>query len=288
MGKELAIKDKAMEELVSLGVTGHDIGTGNVYPSAVNILQSDKQYEAFSDGGDITKKMYGKLFVRRDGNTTKDLVDQVEGTIIKIERGYEIRDEDNKILESGYGFLDAIEKDEYTQNGEKPINMVKILLALGGSKATKTAMDKLNEKLSSGQQVSNADYPFAVAVVKGSSFGNWFEAENAMQDLANEHFNRPISQIPVIAYKLVVKSKKEVGKEFTYYSMDFEVEANDVEEALEFSPFLLEAKDQHLFYKVKEKVSKEVVEEKLQDVARAQEGKVVEDEEEISEEDLPF
>jgi hypothetical protein len=240
MAKELAKVDQAdMDKLVGLGVTGHDIGAGNIYPSSVNILQSDKQYEAFEDGDNITKKMYGKLFIRRDSNKTTDLVDEIRGTMIKIERGYEIRDAENKIVESGYGFLNAIEKDEYGTQGLKPINMVKVLLAAGDSKETKKAMDELNAKMASGKQVSNADYPFAVVVVKGSSFGNWFNVEKMMQDLANEHFLKPLNQIPVIAFQLVVTSKKEEGDGYTYYSMDFNVEPNDPAEALEFSPYLL-------------------------------------------------
>jgi len=285
MAKELAKVDQAdMDKLVGLGVTGHDIGAGNIYPSSVNILQSDKQYEAFEDGDNITKKMYGKLFIRRDSNKTTDLVDEIRGTMIKIERGYEIRDTENKIVESGYGFLNTIEKDEYGVQGLKPINMVKVLLATGDSKETKKAMDELNAKMASGKQVSNADYPFAVVVVKGSSFGNWFNVEKMMQDLANEHFLKPLNQIPVIAFQLIVTSKKEEGDGYTYYSMDFNVEPNDPAEALEFSPYLLEAKEQHLFYKVKEKVHDGMDVEDVEEPKQIEEPEVVD----IDDEDLPF
>ncbi len=285
MAKELAKVDQAdMDKLVGLGVTGHDIGAGNIYPSSVNVLQSDKQYEAFEDGDSITKKMYGKLFIRRDSNKTSDLVDEIKGTMIKIERGYEIRDAENKIVESGYGFLNAIEKDEYGAQGLKPINMVKVLLATGDAKETKKAMDDLNAKMASGKQVSNADYPFAVVVVKGSSFGNWFNVEKVMQDLANEHFLKPLNQIPVIAFQLIVTSKKEEGDGYTYYSMDFNVEPNDPAEALEFSPYLLEAKEQHLFYKVKERVHDDMDVEDIEEPKQIEEPEVVD----IDDEDLPF
>lgn len=286
MGKELSVTEDQMDRLVSVGYTGHDIGASNMYPSVVNILQSDKQYEAFSDGEDITKKMYGKLFVRDDTNTTEDLKDEIEGTVIKIERGYEIRNEENGIEESGYGFLDALEKDEYEAQGFKPINMVKVLLVLGSFSQVDKAMKSLKNKLETGESTSKKDYPFAVAVVKGSSFGNWFDVEKAMQDLANEHFHRPLNQIPTVAFKLVVKSKKEEGEGYTYYSMDFEVKPNDAEEAINFTPYLLEAKDQNLFYKVKERVSDDFdsmkeTEQALEDV---QEGEVVDEEME----ELPF
>ena len=287
MAKELAKVDQAdMDKLVGLGVTGHDIGAGNIYPSSVNILQSDKQYEAFEDGDSITKKMYGKLFIRRDSNKTSDLVDEIKGTMIKIERGYEVRDAENKIAESGYGFLDSIEKDEYAAQGLKPINMVKVLLATGDAKETKKAMDDLSAKMASGKQVSNADYPFAVVVVKGSSFGNWFDVERMMQDLASEHFMKPLNQIPVIAFKLIVTSKKEEGDEYTYYSMDFNIEPNEPAEALEFSPYLLEAKEQHLFYKVKEKVHGDIDIEDIEEPRQIEEPEVVEEMD--IEEELPF
>lgn len=285
MAKELAKVDQAdMDKLVGLGVTGHDIGAGNIYPSSVNILQSDKQYEAFEDGDSITKKMYGKLFIRRDSNKTSDLVDEIKGTMIKIERGYEVRDTENKIAESGYGFLDSIEKDEYAAQGLKPINMVKVLLATGDAKETKKAMDDLSAKMASGKQVSNADYPFAVVVVKGSSFGNWFDVERMMQDLASEHFMKPLNQIPVIAFKLIVTSKREEGDGYTYYSMDFNVEPNEPAEALEFSPYLLEARNQHLFYKVKEKVHGDMDIEDIEEPRQIEEPEVVD----IDDDDLPF
>ena len=289
MAKELAKVDQAdMDKLIGLGVTGHDIGAGSIYPSSVNILQSDKQYEAFEDGDSITKKMHGKLFIRRDSNKTSDLVDEIKGTIIKIERGYEIRVRDaekHRIAESGYGFLNSIEKDEYAAQGLKPINMVKVLLATGDAKETKKAMDDLNAKMASGKQVSNAEYPFAVVVVKGSSFGNWFNVEKMMQDLANEHFMKPLNQLPVIAFKLIVTSKKEEGDGYTYYSMDFNVEPNDPAEALEFSPYLLEAKEQHLFYKVKEKVHDGMDVEDVEEPRQIEEPEVVD----IDDEDLlPF
>ena len=282
MAKELAKVDQAdMDKLIGLGVTGHDIGAGNIYPSSVNILQSDKQYEVFEDGDSITKKMYGKLFIRRDSNKTTDLVDEIKGTMIKIERGYEIRDAENKIVESGYGFLNTIEKDEYAAQGLKPINMVKVLLATGDAKETKKAMDDLNAKMASGKQVSNVDYPFTVVVVKGSSFGNWFNVEKMMQDLASEYFMKPLNQIPVIAFQLVVTSKKEEGDGYTYYSMDFNVEPNDPAEALEFSPYLLEAKEQHLFYKVKEKVYGDMDIEDVDEPKQIEEPEVVDIDDEL-------
>jgi len=254
MGKELAISESQLDKLMSVGFTGHDIGAGSIYPSSVNILQSDKQYEAFSDGDNITKKMYGQLFVRTDSNTTEDLADSIEGTIIKIERGYEIRNGENKIEQSGYGFLNALEKNEWEEKGFKPINMVKILLALGDFKTVDGAMAKLKNKVDSGELPKKADYPFCVVAVKGASFGNWFSVEKGMQDLANEFFKKPVSQIPVVGFNLVVKSSKEAGSDFTYYCFDFEVKPNDPEEAINFTKYLLEAKDQNLFYKVKERV----------------------------------
>ena len=281
---------EALDRLIGLGVTGHDIGAGNIYPSSVNILQSDKQYEAFEDGDNITKKMYGKLFVRKDINKTSDLVDKIEGTMIKIEKGYEVRDNDNKIIESGYGFLNAMEKDEYAERGLRAINMVKVLLAMKDSEETAKAMESLNEKIARGEKVTNADYPFAVVVVKGASFGNWFNVEKQMQDLANEYFLKPLSQIPVIAFRLVITSQKEEGDGYTYYNMDFDVKPNEPEEALKFSPYLLEAKEQHLFYKVKERINGELVSPETS-------AKIIEEFEEIKEpdadsieglEELPF
>lgn len=288
MSKELAISDAQMDKLVSVGYTGHDIGAGAVYPSVVNILQSDKQYEAFVDGDSITKKMYGKLFVRTDSNKVEDLVDSIEGTVVKIERGYEIRSGENKIEESGYGFLDAIEKGEWEEKGMKPVNMVKVLLALGSFTQVDKKMQELKNKVSRGETPSKADYPFCIVAVKGASFGNWFNVEKGMQDLANEHFHRPLNQIPTIAFKLIVKSAKEEGSDFTYYTFDFDVVANEAEEAINFTPYLLEAKTQPLFYKVKERINREEVFDEMKETAGIVEDEdvVVDTGEEMDE--LPF
>ena len=42
--------------------------------------------------------------------------------------------------------------------------------------------------------------------------------------------------------------------------MDFDVKPNDPKEALAFTPYLLEAKNQRLFYKVKERVAEKEAE----------------------------
>jgi len=260
MDNQIAISKDDVDKLVGIGFTGHDIGLSNIYPRSVNILQSDKQYEAFTDGDNITKKMYGKLFVRGDINKTSDLVDKIEGTMIKVEKGYEIRNGENGIEESGYGFLSATQKAEYTEQGLKPINMVKVLIGLEDAETTNKKMVELKKKMDAGEIVTSNDYPFALVVVKGSSFESWFNVEKQMQDLANEYFNRPLSQIPIIAFRLVVTSNKEEGEGFTYYSMDFDVKPNDPKEALAFTPYLLEAKNQKLFYKVKERVAEKEAE----------------------------
>lgn len=287
MGKELSISKKDVDKLVGIGFTGHDIGSSNIYPRSVNILQSDKQYDAFIDGDNITKKMYGKLFVRGESNTVSDLVDKIEGVMVKVERGYEIRNEENGIEESGYGFLGATQKEEYESQGLKPINMVKVLIGLENAQTTKEMMEELNKKIEAGETISNNDYPFAVVVVKGSSFGNWFDAERAMQDLANEHFNRPLSQIPVTAFKIAITSKKEEGEGYTYYSMDFDIKPNDIEEALAFTPYLLEAKDQNLFYKVRERVINQEARDAIE-FSKAMLADEVSEEDEVDMDDLPF
>jgi len=247
---------KAQMAALTDGYTGHDLNESNIYPSVLNVLQSDKQYDAFSDGDSITKAMYGKVFIRTDENTTKDLKDSIEGTILKIERGFEIRENDGKIIDSGHGFLDNDKKKEFLTMGLRPKNMVKVLLSTYSYEKTMEMMTAINE---GKENLKKGDYPFCIVVVKGSSFGSWFDVEDGMKSIAKEVYDKPISNVAVPSFKLEVSGEKFSSDEYgDYYGFKFDVKPNDPDDAVKFMTFAMEMKDFSMFYKVADKTNEAI------------------------------
>lgn len=247
--------------------TGIQIGGGVSYPPIINILQSDKQYKAFGDA-DISSKMYGKLFVRTDLNSVADLLDEIDGTAIKVETGHEVRDE-KSIIKSGVGFLSKEEKAEYEGEGLKCFNMVKILVALGDSTTVLKRTVEYEKKLAQGM-ASKEDFPFALLVIKGSGWTTWIEAQDLMEELTQKEYATGYRDVLASAFKFSIKSKKNYSPSFgDYYSFDIGVELNSAEEAAAFAPLVMKMKDYSLFSKVGERVEA--------DNSRAEAGELVEE-----------
>lgn len=245
--------------------TGINVSTGLVYPPIVNILQSDKQFKAFGDE-EISTKSYGKLFVRTESNSKDDLVDEIEGTAIKVEVGHEIRDQQT-ILSSGSNLLSPEEKERVEEEGNTPVNMVKVLLALGDSEKVLKKMEVYKEKLEQGTATSN-DFPCALLPIKGSSWGSWIEVQEQMESLCQKAYGRGYRDSIASLFKFTVKSKENYSSKYgNYYSFELAVELNDPDEAAEFAPLVMGMKDFGLFYKVAEKIeAKSDVEEVFKDV----------------------
>jgi len=73
------------------GYTGSDYTYFFMEYPTINILQSDKQFKHFSDGDDITTRLYGKYYVKSMNLATiTDLRPTLSGTIIKEQRGAEL------------------------------------------------------------------------------------------------------------------------------------------------------------------------------------------------------
>ena len=260
MSKEIAKVNK--EIIIKPDYTGININSGFVYPPVINILQSDKQFKAFGDE-DISTKSYGKLFVRTDTNSPEDLVETLEGTAIKIEAGHEIRDE-QKVIGSGNYMLGPEEKEDIEQAGHTPVNMIKVLIALGDSKEVLAKMDKYKEKLEKNSATSN-DFPCALLPIKGSSWTSWIEVQEQMESLCQREYGVSYRDSIASLFKFTIKSKENYSSKYgKYYSFDLAVELNDPDEAAEFAPLVVAMKDFGLFYKVAEKIeSKEKEAEKI-------------------------
>lgn len=248
-----AITKSQKEVLFKSDYTGINTSGGMVYPPVINILQSDKQFSAFGDA-EMSTKHYGKLFIRTEVNTPEDLVEEIEGTAIKIEVGHEIRD-DSGVIDSGERLLSSEEKEEVEAKGLKPINMVKVLLALGDSKEVIAQAKKYEEKLASNSATSS-DFPFALLSIKGTSWGSWIEAQQKMDELCQRQYGVSANDTMASLFKFTVKSKEEHSAKYgKYYSVDVDVELNDPDEAAEFAPLVMGMKDFGLFYKVAEKTN---------------------------------
>ena len=252
MAKDLALSQRKV--LFNTEYTGILVGGNTTYPPIINILQSDKQFKAFGDA-EISNKSYGKVFIRTDNNKVEDLKESLEGTAIKVESGFEVRDADQKIIESGVGFLDPDQKEEYEANGCKPLNMVKVLLAIGDSK-TVLAKVKKYEEMARSRTANKEDFPFALLVIKGSSWGSWIEAQEKMEDLCQKEYGNSSRDSIASLFKFTVRSTKNHSTSFgDYYSIDLDVALNDPEEASAFAPVVVSMKDYSLFFKVGERVA---------------------------------
>src|SRR5690606_5474411 len=230
------------------------------FPPIINILQSDKQYDAFEqeDAENITKKMYGKLFIRTNDRKNKfaDLVDAVEGTVLKIETGYEILEKEEnstsfKVVASGTPMMNKQRKEQWMYNNpEKRLrNMVKIILCPG--------LDPDEVRT----QVAEGEMPFILLVIKGSAWGRWFDTQKEMDAMAmasTVYGHKKSSQLLVSAFSFVVTSTKEKNNDgIEYYVPMVKVSLNDPEVAFGFKDFVFQLKDLSLFYKVAEKIEAE-------------------------------
>ena len=295
--KSLAVSKK--EEIAAFSeveYTGHDMGQSNVYPSIVNVLQSDKQFKAFPDNkASELVDNYGKLFIRTEHNVLGDLVDTLDGTIVKVERGWEAYNKEGKIEESGHSFLKGDMKQALEENyGETPKNMVKVLFSPYDFQTTSIKLDALNAKINNNEALVKSDYPFVIAVVKGDAFGSWIECEEEMNRIAAEEFGIPMYKVPIPAFKIKLSSEKREGERGDYYVLDFKVEENDPIEAKKFFTFLPVVKEVSMFYKVKDRIGHDESSE-AEIIDRTFEGM---DKEEVKEadvvdideigEDLPF
>ena len=250
MGAELAKVQKDL--LFKSEYTGINTGSGAVYPPVINILQSDKQFKAFGNA-DMSTKSYGKLFIRNEANRPEDLVDELVGTAIKIEVGHEVRDE-QKVIGSGDRLLSPDEKEDLESKGLKPINMVKVLLAIGDAKATSEAMVNYDKKMENNT-ASSSDFPFALLSIKGSSWGSWIEAQSQMEDLCQREYGVASKDSIASLFKFSIKSKEENSTKYgKYYSTEVAVELNDPDEASAFAPMVVGMKDFGMFYEVAQKI----------------------------------
>jgi len=272
----------------------------------LSILQSSGQSQYFTDGEQIAIKDYGKLFLYEKGIDlgTEDLLDSVEGTIMRITRGYKILgyklnkkgekipDRQN-VIRSGKGIFK--DKESYMKNNPEEYieNQVVIILALYDPQKTVN-------------MVVAGEAPFIRYNVAKSAYGATFTLKSEM--------DKAIAKVPVYGktnsnnvesevFILVIKTKKvRNDNQQEYYVPTFQVKVNKPEVALNYRPIAQEWKKREFFTEDEvvdpEEASKALksgstVEERndnknLEDEMEKLEKEDVDDDEKIDIEDLPF
>jgi len=218
---------KADESKISTdfgGVTGSTYKKLQTSYPYLNILQSDKQVEKFSDFEDITMKDYGKLYIRsQNGNSSKDLLDKISGTIIGEQSGSELWDETG-IVYGSKEFVNQDIKDKFiSERGSAPDNVVKLLLKL----------DK-EIKLDNGEK-----YGYVMITIKRSGWGNYTKLIEQEKNLVlnSKEINAPLDAIPVCFFNITIITEKTEDKKLkrSWYNMKFDVKMNSYKESVEFS-----------------------------------------------------
>lgn len=257
------------------------------YPYIV-ILQSDKTYDAFADGDNITRKLHGKMFIRSaNKNHIKDLRDVIQGVIIKEQRGAELWSENNFLWSKGNDFAFAEEKqsvaDKFGVNIREVKNVIKLLI-----------------KLASPLELENGEvYEFAVITIKGASFMPYndqvkdkqkelIQTDPQLKDLG---YNT-VDQVPVVFWFLTIRSKliNDTTNKRDYYVYDMDVQTIPVEKAMNLKDTMVEAGNYDLISmrsvgsEAPAVQGEPVVEKRAEESVEATE--VIEDEDPVAEEEI--
>lgn len=218
------------------GYIGSDYSRmGTNYPYLI-ILQSDKTLENFVDGGKITTEQYGKLFVRSSNkNHSKDLLDEVSGTVVKEQKGAELWIENKQVFYSNHFVSADMKLDLAGQHNCKPEevrNVIKLLIKLD------EPITLYNEEV----------YEFVVITVKGDSFMPYNEEVKEKQQeifLESEQFRsmgiRNVASVPVSFWNITFGSRLKTKDKRKYYVFTFRVRENKSEVAFSLADAVKEA-----------------------------------------------
>jgi len=229
-GKQKAlVKQISGEELIKTfgASTGSNVSkSGGGYPY-INILQSDKQAEKFSDPENINMKDdYGKMYIRsRNSNSTKDLVSEIKGTIIKEQKGSELWVNGEQVYAKSNDTASQEEKDRvFGTHSAYPTNVIKMLIKL-----------EVPQTLGNGEE-----YQFVMVTIKGSSWGGYFDLVEAQKKLVLEsnEIGGALDAIHVCFWNLTLKTTKMEknvnGQKRKWYAFEFGVELNSIDKAKGF------------------------------------------------------
>lgn len=244
MGKSIVTKEQ-MGALINPEFSGLDLDEAKTYPPSINVLQSDKQYKSFPD----VKKSelidrHGEVFVRsKEGNSLKDLKTELEGTIVGIQKGYEVyrenEDRTRSFVDAGRGYYPKDEKESREENeGVEILNMVKVVICFADSK------EEVEEIISDGGN------PFAILPIKKASFGEWFDAEKQMNTLAlasDIYQHRGANKLLASVFRIKITGKQVEGNAFSYFVPGLEISLNKPDTAYALASFVTQFKDIDLF-----------------------------------------
>jgi hypothetical protein len=268
--------------------TGSDYSISSIsYPYLI-ILQSDKTYENFFDGEDLTKKEHGKLFIRSSNkNHSEDLMDSVQGILIKEQKGAELWSENRFLWSKSGGFANSSEKeqvsDKYGVDPSEIRNVIKLLIRL-----PKTVTLKNGEK-----------HNLVILTIKGSSFMPYNETVKAEQKklfMESEEIKRLgykfIEELPVVFWGLTISAKEQIHptNKRKYYIWDFKVRVVPTNTALALKGTMDEAGKYDLISMkpISDLVAPEVIakEEEYEEVEEVDEITEIEEDNEQNWEDI--
>lgn len=238
----------AKKEEYNLATMSDDFGdwkTGDTadfveYPFLKVLSDPTKQGDNFADKDELGNKHLGKLFIKsRLGNMSTDLTDSFVGTLVKMQQGVIFR-KDGKIAHS---YNHPIAKSNYPEI-LKNLGIEIEIDTESGRYNTVNAQDKIQAvtrlmvlpdspiELSNGQR-----YPFFIAEISGSSWGNWIKNQTTMKNLALSTFQgskySDWKNVPPTFWRLAISSVQETTNNgYKIFPLHIDVALNKYETAL--------------------------------------------------------
>lgn len=209
------------------GYTGSDYSSGGSGYPYLTILQKNSTTDNFNDANEIAQGDYGKIYVRQSVNSRNDLMDSVQGVVIKEQKGAELWVEGQCVFTANH-FVNAEEKSELAlKHNCEPHdvkNVIKVLVRL--VKPVKNA--------------TGDDITHAVFTVKGASFMPYNKQVKEKQQLLftksgqfMEMGIRAVEDVPVVFWLLNITSDLVVDNQRnrSYFTYKFDVKEMPAEKA---------------------------------------------------------
>jgi len=249
------------------------------------IFQSDKQYKWFEDDANVSPKDYGKiipsLLKGSEGLLTRlDLMDLVEGTILRVEQGAVVYLDEQGRKVPQYRLPEIVpsaERDAWLEKNAplEYYNASRVVFSRYSAKETYELLEKLVHE----DEVEN---PLSVIELSGTNFGRIFDIWKQMVDLlktdkfwsqrSRDERRGVLKSLYTIKFMSKLE-KSETGNE--YYVWDVGVGLNSVDEALAFEKLVIELDDFPYFGEKLNTVEAEVVADSNKEQSKAKAREVL-------------
>lgn len=257
--KELDLSPEEKKRLFDPEVSGMDSDLEQPrmdFPRLIKILQSENQWKWFGKN-EVSPSDYGKLFFNKgeEAGCHADLMDSIEGTILKVERGCIIFTDDKKreIVSKQPDMIPPSCRDVWISENSPYVyqNQSRVTVALH------SAVETLEMLKARSDGDMGVEMPLAVILLKGSSYGQVFELWKQMTDLMKDDSywstvsSKDRKGILKSLFKLTVKTEKLINEDsLEYYSPIVNLSLNTAQEALSFEQLVINL-DEFPFYGAK-------------------------------------